>query len=60
MTQLTQADRDRNTHEYFKAFAVAQQERNAKRHADIVAASPWLQQAREIQKKLNAKENGGN
>jgi len=57
MTTLTQSDRDRNTHEYFKAFAVAQQERNAKRHAEIVAATPWLQRAREIQKQLNAKES---
>ena len=56
MTQLTQAERDRNTHEYFKAFAVAQQERNAKRHADIVANTPWLQQVRAIQKKLNESE----
>ena len=60
MTQLTHAERDRNTHEYFKAFATAQQKRYAERHEAIVAASPWLQQAREIQKKLNAKENGGN
>ncbi len=52
MTQLTQAERDRNTHEYFKAFAVAQQERNRLRHEAIVASSPWLQQVREIQKKV--------
>ena len=58
MTQLTQAERDRNTHEYFKAFAVAQQERNQIRHERIVAANPWILQAREIQKKLNQK--GGN
>ena len=60
MTQLTQAERDRNTHEYFKAFATAQQERNRLRHEAIVANTPWLQNVREIQKKLNAKENGGN
>lgn len=58
MTQITQAERDRNTHEYFKAFAVAQQERNQIRHERIVAANPWILQAREIQKKLNQK--GGN
>lgn len=52
MTQLTQAERDRNTHEYFKAFAIAQQERYAKRHEAIVASSPWLQQVREMQKKV--------
>ncbi len=52
MTHLTQAERDRNTHEYFKAFAIAQQERNAKRHAEIVANTPWLQNVREIQKKV--------
>jgi hypothetical protein len=56
MTHLTQEMRDKNTHEYFKAFAVAQQERNRLRHEAIVSASPWLQQAREIQKALNAKE----
>jgi hypothetical protein len=49
---LTQEMRDKNTHEYFKAFAIAQQERNAKRHADIVANTPWLQQVRELQKKV--------
>lgn len=54
---LTQADRDRNTHEYFRKFAQAQQERNRLRHEEIVAATPWLQQAREIQKQLNAKES---
>ena len=53
---ITQAERDRNTHEYFKAFAVAQQERNAKRHEAIVAANPWIAQARAIQKMLNEKE----
>lgn len=58
MTHLTQEERDQNTHEYFKAFAIAQQERNAKRHAEIVSANPWIAQAREIQKKLNQK--GGN
>ena len=58
MTQITQAERDRNTHEYFKAFAVAQQERNRLRHETIVANTPWLQQVREAQKKLNQK--GGN
>lgn len=56
MTHLTQAERDRNTHEYFKAFAIAQQERNAKRHADIVSATPWLQNIRAIQKSLNESE----
>jgi hypothetical protein len=56
MTQLTQAERDRNTHEYFKAFAVAQQERNRLRHEAIVASSPWLQQVRATQKKLNESE----
>ena len=56
MTQLTQAERDRNTHEYFKAFAVAQQERNQIRHEAIVAANPWIAQARAIQKMLNEKE----
>lgn len=57
MTHLTQAERDRNTHEYFKAFAIAQQERNRLRHEAIVAATPWLQNVREIQKQLNAKES---
>lgn len=56
MTHLTQAERDRNTHEYFKAFAVAQQERNRLIHEARVAGSPWLSQVREAQKKLNAKE----
>lgn len=56
MTHLTQEMRDSNTHEYFKAFAIAQQERNAKRHAEIVSANPWIAQAREIQKKLNERE----
>lgn len=58
MTHLTQAERDRNTHEYFKAFAVEQQKRNALRHEAIVAANPWIAQARAIQKMLN--EKGGN
>ena len=56
MTSLTQAERDRNTHEYFKAFAVAQQERNRLRHEAIVDSSPWLQQVRATQKKLNESE----
>ena len=56
--EITQAERDRNTHEYFKAFAIAQQERNRLRHEAIVASSPWLQQVRATQKKLN--EKGGN
>lgn len=56
MTHLTQAERDRNTHEYFKAFAVEQQKRNALRHEAIVAANPWLQQVRAIQKMLNERE----
>lgn len=56
MTSLTQAERDRNTHEYFKAFAVAQQERNRIRHEAIVAANPWIAQARAIQKMLNESE----
>lgn len=55
MTQITQAERDRNTHEYFKAFATAQQERNRLRHEALVASSPWLSQVREAQKKLNQK-----
>jgi hypothetical protein len=55
---LTQEQRDKNTHEYFKAFAIEQQKRNALRHEAIVAANPWITQAREIQKKLNQK--GGN
>lgn len=56
MTSLTQAERDRNTHEYFKAFATAQQERNRLRHEAIVANTPWLQNVRAIQKKLNESE----
>jgi len=56
MTTLTQADRDRNTHEYFKAFAQAQQERNRLIHEARVAGSPWLSKVREAQKALNAKE----
>jgi len=56
MTHLTQAERDRNTHEYFKAFAVEQQKRNQLRHEAIVASNPWLLQVRNIQKMLNEKE----
>ena len=56
MTHLTQAERDRNTHEYFKAFAVAQQERNRLIHEARVAGSPCLSQVREAQKKLNEKK----
>ena len=56
MTHLTQAERDRNTHEYFKAFAIAQQERNRLRHEALVSASPWLSQVREAQRKLNESE----
>jgi hypothetical protein len=56
MTHLTQEVRDKNTHEYFKAFAVEQQKRNALRHEAIVAANPWLLQVRNIQKMLNEKE----
>jgi hypothetical protein len=58
MTHLTQEMRDKNTHEYFKAFAQAQQERNRLIHEARIAGSPWLQQVREAQKKLN--EKGGN
>jgi hypothetical protein len=54
---ITQAERDRNTHEYFKGFAVAQQERNQIRHEAILAANPWILQARNIQKMLNEKES---
>jgi len=57
MTQLTQADRDRNTHEYFKAFATAQQERNRLRHEALVSASPWLSQVRAMQIKLQESES---
>jgi len=57
MTHLTQAERDRNTHEYFKAFAIAQQERNAKRDSILLASNPWIAQARAIQKMLNEKES---
>ena len=53
---ITQAERDRNTHEYFKAFAVEQQKRNQIRHEAIVAANPWIARARAIQKMLNEKE----
>ena len=56
MTQLTQTERDRNTHEYFKAFAVEQQKRNQIRHEAIVASNPWIAQARAIQKMLNESE----
>jgi hypothetical protein len=56
MTHLTQAERDRNTHEYFKAFAIEQQKRNALRHEAIVASNPWLLQVRNIQKMLNERE----
>jgi hypothetical protein len=56
--EITQEQRDKNTHEYFKAFAEAQQERNRLIHEARVAGSPWLQQVREAQKKLNQK--GGN
>lgn len=56
MSLITQAERDRNTHEYFKAFAVEQQKRNALRHEAIVAANPWLLQVRNIQKMLNERE----
>lgn len=57
MTHLTQAERDRNTHEYFKAFAIAQQERYANRQEAFVALNPWVAQARAIQKMLNEKES---
>jgi hypothetical protein len=57
MNSLTQAERDRNTHEYFKAFAIEQQKRNALRHEAIVAANPWIAQARAIQKSLNESES---
>lgn len=56
MTHLTQAERDRNTHEYFKEFALAQQERNRLRHEAIVASTPWLQNVRATQIKLNESE----
>ena len=56
MSLITQAERDRNTHEYFKAFAVEQQKRNQIRHEAIVAANPWLLQVRNIQKMLNESE----
>jgi len=54
--EITQEMRDKNTHEYFKAFAVEQQKRNALRHEAIVAANPWIAQARAIQKMLNERE----
>lgn len=56
MTHLTQAERDRNTHEYFKAFAIEQQKRNQIRHEAIVASTPWLQNVRATQIKLNESE----
>ena len=52
MTHLTQAQRDANTHEYFKGFAVEQQKRNQIRHEAIVAANPWLANVRAMQIKL--------
>ena len=56
MSLITQAERDRNTHEYFKGFALEQQKRNQIRHEAIVAANPWLLQVRNIQKMLNESE----
>lgn len=54
--EITQAERDRNTHEYFKAFAIAQQERYAELQKARLERYPWIAQAREIQKKLNESE----
>lgn len=56
MTQITQTERDRNTHAHLKAIAEGQQAKNAKRHADIVSAYPWLQNVRATQIKLNESE----
>lgn len=53
---ITQADRDRNTHEYFKAFATAQQERNQIRHEAVVSSNPWLANVRAMQIKLQESE----
>lgn len=60
MTSLTQAERDRNTHEYFKAFAQAQQERNHLIHEARIAGSPWLSQVRAMQIKLQEEKKGLN
>jgi hypothetical protein len=60
MTSLTQEQRDKNTHEYFKAFAQAQQERNRLIHEARVAGSPWLSQVRAMQIKLQEEKKGSN
>lgn len=49
---LTQNERNQNTHEYFKAFAEAQQERNNARHEAIKEIYPWLKGVRDAQKKV--------
>ncbi len=53
---ITQEMRDANEFAHFKAFAIAQQERYRLIHEARVAGSPWLQQVREAQKKLNESE----
>lgn len=54
---LTQNERNANTNSHLQEIANAQHKRNRELHEARVASSPWLQKAREIQKKLNESES---